>query len=322
MNEIKSVEVRDLIASYGVFLRKRESMKEKTRFIKQVIQDFEPLGYKVMGLTEKAKFITSMNIHIGDVSGADVLIVTHYDIPFKKMFENSTLFSKNKWLSSFVSENIILFIIIAFEILLFYLGNVFNQQWVILLILLSAPLLIVIAIKKFPKGLRDRNNRNRTSSSIITALVLAHNVNKNNLNKVAFVMTDNEYLNHHGDLMLKKFLDKKNATPFVLYLGPTGSGNCITLSATTKNLPTVDKMIAEFNDKFKIERKSLSEMELRESSLASYENSIGVQVIDNSEEVSKNANNSLMKEIHPEVIDEVVRFLIKLLNNIGKLNKK
>lgn len=280
MSNKENNRIRDLIVTYGLYLSRRESMKQKTQFLKQVLLDFEPLGYKVVGITEKVRLLTSMNIHIGDVANADILFIAHYDRPFKVFFrkfyhpfgKGNTLFSK------LFSENIVIMMILGCGLLLYLIGLNLHQEWLKLIVIFGVPFGLGASVTRFPKGLRNKSNFNKNNAALITMILLAEKIAQKKFHNTAFVLTDNECLNHHGDIMLKRYLEKKKAHATVIHLDSIGQGKIISVGSSEQCVELAKKISELYPVKDEIQQKTYVDKLISESSLHAYPNSVNITV--------------------------------------------
>ena len=321
MTSHRNEKIQDVIATYGACFPKRETMAQKRLLIRQVLLDFEPAGFKVVGITEKAKMLTSMNIHIGDLTDADTIFVAHYDRPFKSYFKHfyHPFLKTGSVISKIFSEQIVSLIILGLGALFYGLGFTLQLEWMKLIALLGVPVGLGATLTTFPKGIRNKNNFNKNNSSIIALLLLAEKL-KGTDHHVAFVLTDNECLNHHGDLMLRKYLDKKKIHASIIHMDCVGRGNVLEIGAAGSHVNLANRLIKSPLGRLKPVVKLYPESLIKGSSLQSYPVSVNITVGDpyHDDIAVSGVCTSKDSTISEEVIQDVVEFLADTVNKTSK----
>ncbi len=215
------------IMKYAVVLSKRTTLKQRKLYFAALYQDFTALGYEVKGITEKRKGRVSLNIHIGDVSKAQTLIIAPYDMPPRRFFSKGyhPFREEDSILIKLFSENILTLAAIVLGFVAYALTiNINAILSYAILGLFTALILAMIFI--YPLGLNCKFTANKNNSSLAVMLNMAESLQGKG--KIAFVLLDHVSLNHHGELMLSTLLAKTHACPTVIYLDCVRFWSCRT----------------------------------------------------------------------------------------------
>lgn len=272
-------EFRDSIAKYAVFLGQRSTYRQKAALLLTLKQDLEIFGYPVKGIFDKVRFSKAINIHVGDVEHAKTLVIAHYDQPNRVFFSKGIYdpFSNTKHMHlQLLNENLVQLGVLAIALigltLINSLGNVLLT--ILFLVLFSVGLLYTFI--KFPKGIKNRYNFNKNNSALLTILEYAKsNPGKKN---IAFVFTDNECLNHHGDVMLEKMLKDKLSRVHVIHLDSIGKGTYLQVAYREENEALADAALADYSGPLQPFKRLIASDLANRSSLRLYPKAISVSV--------------------------------------------
>ncbi len=272
-------EFRDSIAKYAVFLGLRQTYRQKAALILSLKQDLEPLGYAVKGISDKVRFSKSINIHIGDVDHAKTLVIAHYDQPNRIFFSNGEYdpySESNHLLLTLLSENIIQLGVLVFALLSLILINSLGNILVTILFLVLFTALLLYTFVRFPKGLKNRYNFNKNNSSLLA--ILAYAKKYQGKKNIAFVLSDNECLNHHGDGMLAKMLKDKLMSINVIHLDSIGKGTTLQVACNEENDALATSSLAAYQGPLSTFKRIVSNELANRSSLRLYPKAISASV--------------------------------------------
>lgn len=221
-------DFRDAIAKYAVFLGKRITYRQKATLLLALKQDLEGFGYAVKGVSDKIRFSKAINIHIGEVDTAKTLVVAHYDQPNRVFFNKGEYdpFSDTKQVfPRLISENIVQLAVLVIALFGLTIINSISHILVTIVFLVCFTGILLYTFIRFPKGLKNKYNFNKNNSSLLAIMEYAKKYpGKKN---IAFVLTDNECLNHHGDVMLERILQEKLKTTRIIHLDSVGKGSTL-----------------------------------------------------------------------------------------------
>ncbi len=302
----------EFVMKYAVVLSKRASLKQRQLVLAAVYEDFTALGYKVKGITEKRKGRTSLNIHIGEVSAAQTLIIAPYDMPPRRFFSKGyhPFREEDNILIKLLSENIFTLAITLIALLAFWLtANINPILSYAVLGLFSVLILALIII--FPLGLNCAYTANKNNSSLAVMLKMAESLKGKK--DVAFVLLDHVSLNHHGELMLSNLLTKIHASPTVIYLDCVGYGDVAIVSGSPDNQGMAKHYVSCAEPTLRFETKTYENNEVLMSALNRFPKALNVSV-----GVLKDKHWSVPKvrtpkdtEISETVIDAVASTLLR-----------
>lgn len=299
----------EFLLKYGVVLARRASLKDKQRVLSAVIQDFGPLGYEVKGVTQKKRFLTTLNIHIGNLQKAKTVIVAPYDQPSKRFFTKGYHPFREVdplWVK-LLSDNLITGILALLGVLsLVYLGPINTTAAVVVLVILTVLMVAVTLI--MPQGLLNIANANRSNSGLYVMWGLAQKLKGNS--EVAFVLLDHTALNRHGELMLSTLLSSRRTPAQVIYLDCVGVGDTILVSSDANN-QALAKRVAGAVKGLAAQTKTHDTPTINASALSRFPSSIGISAgrLIGKHFVIENVRSSADVEIREETVNAVIEAL-------------
>ena len=302
----------EFLLKYGVVLARRASLKDKQRVLSAVIQDFGPLGYEVKGVTQKKRFITTLNIHIGNLQKAKTVLVTPYDQPSRRFFTNGyhPFREADSILIKAFSENLIVGILVLVGLLSLWLVSPVNPMlaYGILIVLTLAMVFITLMM---PQGILNIANANRSNSGLYVQWRMAQHFKGDA--DVAFVLVDHSSLNRHGELMLSTVLASRKNPPQVIYLDCVGVGDTLIVSSDETN-QALAKRIAAATPGLRAETKTYDIPTLNASALSRFPVSVNVSVgrLKNKQFIIENIRTPQDVEIREEVVNAVSEALVEV----------
>lgn len=315
----KEMNTQDLILKYAIGFSKRYTRGQKNAFINEIGKEFQSHGYRVNGAAAKKKGGVSMNLHVGDVGHAKTLVVVNYDTP-QHNFGNPMKYYPFNGPSTFASSFfpiyapaiiggiLTLWLIVSYLPKIDFQGNLFYSIAVV-------AVLVVIMLGSFimTKGIANKTNFNRNTSSVIAALRLAEELEDNQRSKVAFVLTDNGCTNHNGDYMLREALPKTIDERLVIMLDCIGAGSEFVIGYKDDTKKEAVDLAACFKNKPK--RKLCNKDELRYTSFSFYKKGLLISKGNFMKEELVVENISTNKDVvcDEESIEEVVKALKKFI---------
>lgn len=310
-------EFRDTLAKYAVFFGRRNTYRQKAAFLLALKEDFEGFGYMVKGISDKVRFSKAINIHIGDVDHAKILVVAHYDQPNRVFFSKGNydpFLETKQLLPQLFSENIVQLAMLVFALIGLTLINSIGNIWFTILFLILFTVALLYTFIRFPKGLKNSYNFNKNNSSLLAILDYAkQNQGKKN---IAFVLTDNECLNHHGDVMLEKMLGDKLKTVRVIHLDSVGKGTYLQVACKEECGTFASAAIAAYTGPLKPYKRIVESEVANRTSLRLYPNAISASVGELREDGFIIVGPQTPKDIDVEetIILDIAQWIEKLRN--------
>lgn len=299
----------EFLLKYGVVLARRASLKDKQRVLSAVMHDFGPLGYEVKGVTQKKRFLTTLNIHIGNLQKAKTVIVAPYDQPSKRFFTQGYHPFREVdplWVK-LLSDNLITGILALLGVVsLVILGPINTTAAVVVLVILTVLMVAVTLI--MPQGLLNIANANRSNSGLYVMWGLAQKLKGNA--EVAFVLLDHTALNRHGELMLSTLLSSRRTPAQVIYLDCVGVGDTILISSDANN-QALAKRVAGAVKGLSAQTKTHDTPTINASALSRFPNSIGISSgrLIGKHFVIENVRSSADVEIREETVNALIEAL-------------
>jgi len=310
-------EFRDQVAKYGVFLGRRDTYKRKALLVATLKQEIEPYGYPVKGIADKVRFSKAINIHIGNVDHAQTLVVAHYDQPNRMFFahgEFDPFYETRHLLPQLFSENVVQIVVLLVAMVSLTLINQVSELWVTLVSLVLFTVVLLYTFVKYPKGLKNRYNFNKNNSSLFAILeFIKNNPKKTN---IAFILTDNQCLNHHGDVMVKKMLEENLKKARVIHLDSVGKGSTLQVACKIQNEDLADKVIASYEGSLKTYKRTVESEVANRTSLYFYEKAVSLSVgeLRQDDFVVLGPQTPNDTDIDENLIHEIARLLEKIRN--------
>jgi hypothetical protein len=303
----------EFLLKYGVVLARRASIKDKQRVLSAIIQDFGPLGYEVKGVTQKKRFMTSLNIHIGNLQKAKTVIVAPYDQPSKRFFTRGYHPFREVdplWVK-LISDNVITGSLAVAGILsILMLGPINPTAAVVVLGVLTVLMVLVTLI--MPQGILNMANANRSNSGLYVMWGLAQRLK--GAPEVAFVLLDHTTLNRHGELMLSTLLGTRRVPAQVIYLDCVGVGETVLISSDANNQHWAKRLAAAVNG-LNAQTKTHDHQTMASSALSRFPTSLGVSTghLIGKQFVIEHVRTSGDVEIREETVNAVVDALATLV---------
>lgn len=255
-----------LLDKYCKTYGSRFSKREKLKFTKAIIQDFEELGYTSDVQTFRGKIKKITNIYIGNPKQAKYIFIVPYNTPPKILWYKNNIYPHDGYYNHrklFIPTFIPMFI--AYAILLLMLFMIPQSSNTLLSsILFIIYIMYMIGLFTFVfSGLKNRHNYVNNSASIALAYEVAATLPIAKRKELLFIFTDgNKMPNTVGNKNVNQYLNehhKTGASICTLYcigrgdtiqiLHDKGSKN--TARDMTKNYKTSKTRLYSINDSAK-----------------------------------------------------------------------
>lgn len=225
----------------------RFTLHQKTRFINEVVKDMKELDYESTLINGKSGFTKVRNLLFGNLKHAKVIICVPYDTPQKYFWINPKYYPLNGNRSNIKELFPVYGPAIAIYLLMF-IGIQFtpssseNLQLQTLFVALMFLMIGFLVFYLF-RGFANRKNYNRNSVSIIAALQLAEQLDKDTRKKVAFLFTDKNKHKHAGAIVAVEDFMKQNRNPNIICLNCIATGDVMAIGYN----PSTKKLAQELN---------------------------------------------------------------------------
>lgn len=311
--------LEDLILKYGIGLSKRFTRKQKNTFINEIGKDFQTCGYRVQGAASKKKGSYAVNLHVGDVGKSKKIIVVNYDTP-QHNFGNPMKYYPFDGPATFASSFFPIYApsiiggVLALWLVISYVPKIDFSTSFIYSLCVSVTLIVVMIVSfLLTKGIANKVNFNRNTSSVLVALMLASELSDEDREKVAFVLTDNGCTNHAGDYMLREALPTTIDQRLVIMLDCVGDGEEFVIGYKEDSKKEAVELAEQFKTKPK--RKLCNKEELRYTSFSFYKKALLVSKgnFKNDSLVVENISTNQDTNCDIESLNQVVRALKRFI---------
>lgn len=215
---------KDRLARYSFLYRSRNTKKEKIRFLKSLVTDISQVrnDISVIKYSNKKKY-SIRNVYVGDIQKADQIICTYYDTP-PVYFGDYIFFDRKKQekqtTKAILCTSIIWVLLGVIGVLLYMKLNskVFGLFSVQTLCISLIYLGYFIILSKISKGVWNRNNLIRNTSSVLCLLQMLTENKKQK--KVAYAFIDDGC---YGEKGLDKLMNSVKKDAKIYYLDSIGA---------------------------------------------------------------------------------------------------
>lgn len=221
----------------------RKSYNDKSKFIEYLESIFNKLGIK-FNIDNHGRMIKSRNIIVGDIDEADTIFTAHYDTCAKLPFPNF-ITPKNIFIYLLYSLFLAFLIILSASICAFIAELLFHKALISRLIYMF---ILFMDIYLMIFGKPNRHTANDNTSGVITLLTIIHGLDREYMDKTAFVFFDNEEAGLVGSSAFKKKYKNLNDKLIINF-------DCV---SDGDNIMFVCSKKAKFDKKFEILEENLN----------------------------------------------------------------
>lgn len=188
----------------------RKDMQEKIKFRDYIVETLKKRGIEAK--IERTKDGKNDNIIVGDPTTAKAVFTAHYDTPARSLFPNIMMPKSRVIFYAYQFVPIIFLLVVSFTFAYIVGHVIINDMRAYALSFLLAYYGLFFGIMR---GFKNKNNYNDNTSGVATILSIIDELSPEELNKVAFILFDNEekgkkgskaYFNDHKEQMKDKFL--------------------------------------------------------------------------------------------------------------------
>ncbi len=220
-------QMNDWILRYGFLLKKRNSDKQKDKFIQAYLSDIltirDDINVKEIEVNKRKYH----NIYIGDVSKADKIITTYFDTPIVSFGDYSFEDLEKNQKNTLIRIAIESILAILFGVALYFLMSYLFDGWLLSILLAVFALGFFYLFSRIVKGRSSGKTQVRNTSSVIEVLNMLEKYKKNK--NVAFALVDGGCTNRVGLIALCRTV-KTNST--VIFLDCVGANENLTVEET------------------------------------------------------------------------------------------
>lgn len=266
------------IEKYTKTFGTRFTLRQKSRFTDELTKEFSDLGYEMKTIEGRKWLNKAKDLFYGNLKTAKTVIVMPYDTPEKKFWHKVFYFpfdgtkTANKTMAAtFVPIVLVYAVILLF---VFFGGKLVTDPAVssILSVVMFALLLFLVYFMMH--GIRNTQNFNRNSASIIAALDIAEKLSKDERKKVAFLFTDKNKSRFLGADIAGKEFKEAGKNPNVIYLDCIATGSVIQVGYKPQNRKFAQEVIKSDPLKKNIEVVKIAEDMQFQSPMALFDKAI------------------------------------------------
>ena len=283
--------------------------KQKDKFIKKLIHDFQSLGYKEDIVESRKMFSSTKNVVFGDLKQAKTIICVPYDTPIKVFSKKYNYYpfdivksQQKAFLPTFVPLLLIYLVaIIALEFVGFFIRNTMFAPFYNLGVLLVFALLLFFAYM----GIPNEKNANMYTASVVCALSIATALTKEEKKSIAFVFTDKNKKDHYGDKILQRNLVVLNRNPNVICLSTIGNGKEIAVGYNNSSRKIANTFVKCVESNNKITSNHIPEEDMEKLPISYYQKSIIIACGNRNNDdklVVENVQNNMDTNVDVELI--------------------
>lgn len=247
---------KSMIEKYTVTYGCRYTKAQKNKFLKELKQDMETLGYEAEEITGKKLISRARSYLFGNVKQIKTLIVVAYDTPEKKFWKNvvyypmdGTKTASKTMLATYVPV-LILFALVFLGVYVIQPMMTSYATATAMSFLMFAMTIALVYIMLH--GIHNKHNYIRNSAAVITALEVASKLSKEERKRVGFLFTDKNKNHFLGAESSMKHLIEKGKNPNIICLDCIGNGSVIKVGYTPQNRKLAADLV-KYNPEKKME---------------------------------------------------------------------
>lgn len=217
----------------------RFTARQKEKFRRALMADFEELGYK-SEIVEGKKFLTkARNVMFGSLKHAKTVIAVPYDTPQKVYWLKSYFFpldgmaTANKSLLPVFGPVLALYLILL--VLMYGLDGFVSEISGVKVAMTVIILLIIVVFYMMLHGITNKKNYNRNSAGIYAAYEIAKALTKDERRNVVFLFVDSNRTKHLGARIAAEDFLKQTKNPNVIVLNGFANGSNMQLGYNANN---------------------------------------------------------------------------------------
>ena len=250
---------KKIIDKYTKEFGVRFSRRQKRKAALVLMQDMKEAGYENIEITGRKLLSKAENYLFGNIKTMKTVIVVPFDTP-QRCFWNKIPYyplngnkTANKSVIPFYAPVLLLYLLVF--VMLWAAGSFALSPQITFGLSLFIYFLIFFLLYLMTIGIANRNNFNRYSLSVATAIELAQRLGKEEKRKVGFLFTDKNKTGYLGaKLAIEKFLEENKNQDFVC-IDCIGKGSVIQIGYN----PNMRKTAAKIKQKQNVELVKLTD---------------------------------------------------------------
>lgn len=250
---------KKIIDKYTKEFGVRFSRRQKRKAALVLMQDMKEAGYENIEITGRKLLSKAENYLFGNIKTMKTVIVVPFDTP-QRCFWNKIPYyplngnkTANKSVIPFYAPVLLLYLLVF--VMLWAAGSFSLSPQITFGLSLFIYFLIFFLLYLMTIGIANRNNFNRYSLSIATAIELAQRLGKEEKRKVGFLFTDKNKTGYLGaKLAIEKFLEE-NKNPDFVCIDCIGKGSVMQIGYN----PNMRKTAAKIKQKQNVELVKLTD---------------------------------------------------------------
>lgn len=297
---------------YGV----RFSRRQKRKASLALFEDMKDAGYEGTMISGRKVFSKAENYLFGNIKTMKTVIVIPFDTPQHCFWRRVSYYplngnkSANKSVLPMFAPVILLYLMVF--VMLWIADHFVTSPQLAFGISLFIYFLIFFLLYLMTIGIANRNNYNRYSLSVATAIELAQKLGKDEKRKVGFLFTDKNKTRYYGaQLAVDKFI-QENKNPDFICIDCIGEGSVIQIGYN----PNMRKMAVKLKQKENIDLVKLSESMRMQNAMGVFSHAVVIARgdLDKDNELCLTTTcTSKDKHIEESMADDVVEMLYNYL---------
>lgn len=217
----------------------RFTSRQKDKFRKEIIKDFEELGYNC-DIVEGRKYLSkARNLLFGNLKHAKTVIAVPYDTPQKVYWLKSYFFpldgmaTANKSLIPVFGPVLVLYLVLL--VLMYGLDGFVSEISGVKVVMTIIIVLIILLFYMMLHGITNKKNFNRNSAGIYAAYEIAKHLSKDERRTVVFLFIDSNRTKHLGARIAAEDFLKQTKNPNIIVLNGFANGSQMQLGYNANN---------------------------------------------------------------------------------------
>lgn len=303
-------------------LGKRFSGGDKNKFRDAIITDFEELGYKSETITKRGKFLKVSNLYVGNIKTAKHFVIVPYDTLPKVFWPVNNCYPHDGYENvrrAFVPVYLPMLTGYCVLMLIFFMARSYVSVELYRLLIFLGYFIIAALVIAITIGFPNRHNAVRNSASICAALEIAKNLKPDKRKEVMFIFSDGNRTRNTGNKLVQEYFEEHKRNVSLISLYCIGRGNEIEIACDRSTRKIRDDMVKRYKgpNGLKITGKNLESEGKDNTNLECFNRAMMISSGERHEGILQveNVNTGKDTNVNEEIVDTVIDFMTKYLNN-------
>ena len=304
--------------TYGV----RFTRRQKKKFIKDLCEEFEAIGYSHTMIEGKKMFSRAENHLFGNLKQMKTIIVVPYDTPERKFWNKVVYypFDGNKTASKTVVATYLpmgIFFAILF-VGLYGLQPLVTSMGLSAILSVGLFLLTILLMYWMLHGFHNSKNYNRNSASIVAALEIARSLDKDEKRKIGFAFTDKNKLRFVGAECFAQDLAEQGKNPTLICLDCIAKGSEVQIGFNPQNRKLATELAKYHPEKKQMELIKLDDQMRLQNAMSYYKKAVVIssgELDKNGALVVNGTGTGKDREIDLHVLENNIKMVKEYLQN-------